>query len=51
MSLHRLSIPVDLPAGDYSLRVGLYDRVTLVPYVRLDGASNYEAGPIEIRDA
>jgi hypothetical protein len=34
-SLHVLDLPVDLPQGDYELRIVVYDRDTLIPTVEI----------------
>ncbi len=50
VQMHYLQLPGDLPAGAYTVRVGLYDRQTLAPYPLLDGQSSYEVGMIEVSD-
>ena len=50
VQMHTLQLPGDLPPGAYTVRVGLYDRQTLVPYPLLDGQSSYEVGMIEVAD-
>ncbi|UCG25536.1 MAG: DUF2142 domain-containing protein, partial [Chloroflexota bacterium] len=37
---HQLSLPADLPAGDYEIVVGLYDPLTTWRLPRLDGAGD-----------
>ncbi|MCJ7551976.1 MAG: hypothetical protein MUQ30_20085 [Anaerolineae bacterium] len=50
VQMHYLQLPGDLPAGAYTVRVGLYDRQTLAAYPLLDGQSSHEVGVIEVSD-
>ena len=46
---HWISLPPDLPAGAYTLRLGMYDRETLAPYPPLDGRAYIEVGTIYVQ--
>lgn len=48
LQLHRISLPADLPSGNYALQVGLYNRDTLAPYQRADGQENLTLWSIQL---
>jgi hypothetical protein len=48
VQLHRLRLPGGTAPNRYALRIGLYDRQTLVPYLLLDGRPFYDAGVIDV---
>jgi len=48
VQVHTLTLPSAIPPGGYTLRVGLYDRVTLLPYPLRDGRAYFEAVTIQV---
>lgn len=48
VQIHTFTLPSDAPPGVYTLRVGLYDRETLLPYPLRDGQPFFEAATIQV---
>jgi hypothetical protein len=46
---HQLNLPPDLPAGVYTLQVGLYDVQTLKRLILPDGSDTYMIGQFQIK--
>jgi 4-amino-4-deoxy-L-arabinose transferase-like glycosyltransferase len=46
---HQLSLPTDIPTGEYEIVVGLYDPVTTARLPRLDGAGDAVRWPIVLK--
>ena len=49
VQVHRIQLPGDLETQQVRLRIGLYDRQTLVPYPVLDGRPYLDVGDIDLR--
>lgn len=48
VDVHTLALPADLPPGQYTLRVGLYDAQTLQRLARPDGSDYVQLGQVHI---